>query len=83
MACSFQYKVEATDNRGILRTLDFIVVAQDEREAHDELAAVFDAQEVIESWRIAESLDVIVLPADDAFAKDYAEKGAHSYFESM
>lgn len=83
MARSFHYKVEATDDRGISRTREFIVIARDEREAHDELTAVFAHHELIESWRIAETLGIEDLSADNAFSKDYALKGAHSHFESL
>jgi hypothetical protein len=83
MARSFHYKIEATDDRGIARTREFTVIARDEAEAREELEAVFAMHEVIESWRIAEVLAVEELAATDAFAKDYAAKGAHSYYEPL
>ena len=83
MARSFHYKIEATDDRGIARTREFTVIARDEDEAREELEAVFATHEVIESWRIAEVLAVEELGATDAFAMDYAAKGAHSYYESL
>ena len=83
MARSFHYKIEATDDRGIARTREFTVIARDEGEAREELKAVFAMHEVIESWRIAETLGVDELPPDNAFAKDYASKGAHSYYEPL
>ena len=83
MVRSFSYKVEATDDRGIARTREFTVIARDHAEAREEIDAVFSMHEVIESWRIAQVLGVKDLPPEDAFAKDYAAKGAHSYYESL
>jgi len=83
MARSFHYKIEATDDRGIARMREFTVIARDEAEAREEIEAVFSMHEVIESWRIAEVLGVEDLPPDDAFSKDYASKGAHSYYEPL
>jgi len=83
MARAFHYKIEATDDRGIARVREFTIIARDEAEAREELEAVFSMHEVIESWRVAEVLAVEDLPPQDAFAKDYATKGAHSYYESL
>lgn len=75
--------IEATDDRGIARTRQFTVIARDEAEAREELESVFAMHEVIESWRIAEVLGIEDLPPEDAFARDYEAKGAHSYYESL
>ena len=83
MARSFHYRIEATDDRGIARVREFIVIARDEAEARDEIEAVFSMHEVIKSWRVSEVLEVKELPPEDAFAKDYAAKGAHSYYDSL
>jgi hypothetical protein len=83
MTRSFHYKIEATDDRGIARIREFMVIARDEAEAREEIEAVFAMHEVIESWRVAEILCVEELSAEDTFAKDYAAKGPHSYYEPL
>jgi len=55
------------------------VIATDEREAHDEVAEYFSMHDEIESWSITKTFEVATLAVDSPFARDYADKGAHSY----
>ena len=83
MARSFHYKIESTDDCGVSRICEFVVIARDEAEAIAELSEVFELHDVIETWRVTELLRAEDLADDDVYAIDYAAKGAHSYFDAI
>ncbi len=79
MPQSFHFLIETTDCLGHHPTIEMTVIAADEQEALDEVAEYFSMHDEIESWSIAKTLEVATLTADSPFARDYDDKGAHSY----
>jgi hypothetical protein len=79
MPQSFHYLIETTDCLGKHPRFEMTVIAADEQEARDEVAEYFSVHDEIESWSIAKTVEVSTLAADSPFARDYADKGAHSY----
>ncbi|MBI5775279.1 MAG: hypothetical protein HZA89_16275 [Verrucomicrobia bacterium] len=75
----FHLMIETTDCLGRHPKFETTVIAADEQEARDELAEYFSMHDEIESWRIAQTIEVSAVPADSPFARDYTDKGAHSY----
>jgi len=79
MPQSFHYLIHTTDCLGHHPKVEMVVIAENEQEAREEVAEYFHMHDEIESWTIADTLEVSQLAPDDPFAQEYADKGAHSY----
>lgn len=79
MPQSFHFLIETTDCLGHHPKVEMTVIASDEREARDEVAEYFSMHDETESWSITQTLEVSTLAEDSPSARDYSDKGAHSY----
>ena len=79
MPQSFHLFVDATDCLGKHPRIEMTVIAADEQEAREEVAEYFSMHEEIDSWKISEIRDVSSVSEESPHARDYSQKGAHSY----
>jgi len=75
----FRYLIETTDHLGNHTQAEINVLARDEEEAHEEITEYFALHEEIKSWCVANILEVAPVAEDSQHARDYGDKGAHSY----
>jgi len=81
MTTEFHYIVQTEDDLKCRAEKEIIVIATDAPEALEELKSYFSMHGEIVEWSIKETVKETKLDAGSPFAKDYSDKGAHSYID--
>jgi hypothetical protein len=79
MPSLFHYITDSLDFLGHSHQLEMIVIAGNEDEPKQEVAAYYHLHDEVDKWNIARILEIRELKPGDPYAQDYSSKGAHSY----
>ena len=83
MIKQYRFLVQREDSFGHQREIEFMVIAQTEDEAQEEIKDVFSHHDEIIKWEIIKNIEERTLRENDSYYQDYVSKGAHSYYSGI